>query len=199
MKFQQTGCWRPLGGHGHVGPELSSAGTAAAREANPGCFRSLFAPFRGLNETPGHAKWGSLVPDMSGQFWSMWTQTSKKGKFFYSYWEVIPDAPSPQKPHIQAQSLPNTDPFIQQPAGGGLGACDVSCWQEPGRAREGHHSGLGEPPGKPTEVAFEMKPAEMGPPNMCTVASCTHASGSRVARRCWLCVVCYSCGERVCR
>ena len=27
-----------------------------------------------------------------------------------------------------------------------------------------------------------MKPAEMGPPNMCTVASCTHASGSQVLR-----------------
>ena len=42
--------------------------------------------------------------------------------------------------------------------------------------------GWASPLGKPVGVAFEMtrKPAEMGPPNVCSVVSCTHASGSRV-------------------
>ena len=42
--------------------------------------------------------------------------------------------------------------------------------------------GWASPLGKPVEVAFEMKPAEMGPPKVCTVIGCARASRSRVLR-----------------
>ena len=62
------------------------------------------------------------------------------------------------------------------------GPATFHAWQGPNGAHQGRRLRLGNPLGSPAEVAFEMKPAVVGPLNVCTVAGCTRASVSRVLR-----------------
>ena len=111
------------------------------------------------------------MPDVGGQWRSMWTQTSKKNIsiFFNIVQEVTPGSPTPRKPHINTGICSNKLSLNQQPSSGGFGVPAAAPAETPAPQSSTELPNVETPP----SVAEKEKDQQAELEEECTVATIT--------------------------